>query len=609
MHVRVRPHHVSRHEEVDVLDGDEEDRRECIDERDHRRVDPFLLAQRVVVERVRRNGLHNIVHEEQRHIREERDEDLRRIKRLYGKEPDAEVRLEEVVCKEHAAIGDRNNDHRQQQGLAELLQVDLHAVIRKAHLVFLAVEHIGQEHRQNAEHTAGRCPDGDTPRGALCCHTLCERERANVEHDRQIDQRCKHSAQADRTPEPQLAARRERAGFHGCFGAKAGEERREHHQDSKVHDEHHKPDQADQVEGFFPLPNLIVGIDGVRRAKCFAEEVDRRRRGLFGEVRPRMDDGGVVDHAHRIDAIDGLVIHRAGGTRVFAGRVNAEIQEGLRIDRLQEVSGRGHCAVCIRERMEEFIILAGDHARITVAVDVDKCLRGGVVIGRIRAVEQNGGDQMRRCRVVLRNSGVAGHAAERVPGDADAGCIHIAQGGEHLDRFIHACQHGADFRDVLGIAVREHIHRKNDEAAAGQFHKVGILHFAVVKHTMTYDDGRNRMFRRNALGHEQQSAHLDADRRFPAEVFDRHFSASRLHRGHNDHAEQHQCDCDAEPNLCSFLSLFHVFSPLFLCSFPEMVTVRWFEDVPPSASSFNQSGYDSQNHFVSSNSSSSGSLH
>jgi len=83
---------------------------------------------------------------------------------------------------------------------------------------------------------------------------------------------------------------------------------------------------------------------------------------------------------------------------------------------------------------------------------------------------------------------------------------------------------GARFRMI----VIEHIHGQNHKTPAGQFDKVKILHFPVIKHAVADYNTRDRFFGADTFGHKEQAAHLGAGSCHPPDIADSNLTAAAL---------------------------------------------------------------------------------
>ena len=128
-------------------------------------------------------------------------------------------------------------------------------------------------------------------------------------------------------------------------------------------------------------------------------------------------------------------------------------------------------------------------------------------------------------------------------GDADAGRVHIGQGGHQLHGIVHTIgvvlrQPPTAVGDVLRIAVAVHINGHHHEATAGVLHIVEILHLTVVIPAVAAHNGRSRIVHRRAIGDEQQGAHLVTGFRLPAEILHSDVSEPGLHQACADAADK-----------------------------------------------------------------------
>lgn len=112
-------------------------------------VDPSFLSTRIIViEAVERNGGCNIIYKEERQIREKSHKYFVCSKCLKCKSPEAEVRLEEVISKEHATGRNANDDYRQNNGLTQLCGGKLNSASREIKTFLFTLSVVVYKHTQ-----------------------------------------------------------------------------------------------------------------------------------------------------------------------------------------------------------------------------------------------------------------------------------------------------------------------------------------------------------------------------------------------------------------------------------------------------------------------------
>ena len=278
---------------------------------------------------------------------------------------------------------------------------------------------------------------------------------------------------------------------------------------------------------------------------------------------PGVDDCGIVDDADALLAVNGIGVDGVGLAQLLAGGILAEVQDGLRVLVVNIILGQGGVAVGIRVIEEPLVVLTGDNAHIPGAVYIDK---GAIIVGvgSVGAVQQNGSDQGSFGEVIQSNRHVAGHTAQGVTGNADAGGVHEGHFCQFLDGLVQAHQCGAEAIHVIGIAVGGHILRQNYEAPAGQLHKVQILHALVVEHTMAHNHSRGGILRSGGVRNEQPAVHAVAVVRHPVDLLNGDIAKVGLNQAGKNAAQQHQNNTDCQKD-----GAFIVFSHFSFPSIPN----------------------------------------
>ena len=261
-------------------------------------------------------------------------------------------------------------------------------------------------------------------------------------------------------------------------------------------------------------------------------------------MRPGVQDSGVIDHADALFTVNSVGVDGFSGTQLLAGGIVAEVQEGLSVGADDVVLGQGGVAVGIHAGHEELVVLSSHDTHVTSAVDVGESAFA-VNILSVSAVQQNSGDQRSGGVVVQSDSHVAGHTAQRVAGDTDAGGVNVGQAVQNLHGLVQAHQNGTQVVNVLRVAVSGHILSQDHEASAGQLDEVEVLHFAVVVHTVADHDGGGGILSADAVGNEQQTTLLITHGVFPTQILNGNGTEVGLDQGSADHADQHQDQCDA----------------------------------------------------------------
>ena len=267
-----------------------------------------------------------------------------------------------------------------------------------------------------------------------------------------------------------------------------------------------------------------------------------------------MGDGGVVDDADGLLAVDVLGVHLVAGALLLAGGVLAEVEEGLGRGLVDVIPRGAAAAVLLLDAVEELVVLAGDDAGVPAAEHV-VIIAAVVGVDGVVGDQQRGGDQRGLGLVVQQDGGAAGQRAVGVAGDADAAGVHKGQRSHHLDGVIHAV--GVVFRlppgavgQIFRVAVAVHVDGQHHKAAAGVFHIVQVLHLAVVVPAVAADDGGGGVLRRSGVGDQEQRAHLMAAGGLEPQVADGHLAEAGLHGAGADAADQAQHQRDAQPEPC-----------------------------------------------------------
>ena len=548
-HGPLEPHHMVGGIIGAVLNCGQHHRRQGGEQRTDHAV--CLAANVIIIEAVGGDGNGNVVGEEEQHIGQVAQDG--QLKCLDGKRPEAEVRKEEIVLHKHQAVAHGDHNQRQQNAQPQLLQRHLYAALRQVQAVLFAVNKVVRSHAEDGKQAASGGPEPQA-HGL----TLGHGHGITHVHQSQVDKAAEYGACHQGEPEPELPCLvLDGHGLHRLVRAEAGEGGGKDQQRGKGAQEKHKTDHAHKVKRFLPLPDLVVRINGIGGAQSFGKKVADIGLGARREMGPGVDDGGTVNDAQGFLPVHILTIFGVRLPNLRLGGIAAEVQEGLGGGGLHKVGGAEGLAVRADGGAKKFIIYGGDHGHIAASVGIGE-IAVGVLVQRVIAVDERGGNQRGFVQVVRLNGCVDGPAAHGVAGDADTRGVHKGHPAQGKDALVHTVRReDEEVGSHIRVAVVGLVDGQNHKAPAGKLHIVGVGHLLVVQISMAGDNGGGRVFRRGGLGYQQIGRHGVAAVGLDGQLTHGHLAAAGLYGVYHDAAQQHQRQGNAQDDLRCFFGLLH----------------------------------------------------